>query len=559
MVPGRVSSILLRSFRLGLLAAAVWLIREQHQQITATQQVPLTAGRVRDFFPDAASMETAAGGLTAVLGGDGRLLGFVTETSPGSDGIIGYSGPTNTLLVFDAAKRMTGQRILSSGDTPDHVAEVIGGRSFFRQFHGLKPGDSLDRVDAVSGATLTSTAIAEGILKRLAMGREISSLRFPDTITAEEVRELDSRAASIRPLSTNPAEFEVLDGSGGRIGIATRTSPASDGVVGYKGPSDTLMLFDSAGAMLRGIRIRKSYDTRAYVGYVTGDAYFMNLFNGRSVDQLAALDFAREKIEGVSGATETSWSIAEGLKRRSQEILRERKTRHGEMAQIRWRWQDTGHVVIVGAALLMAFTRLRGNSLARNLHHAILVVYGGFIAAEMLSQALFVGWARHGAPWRSAPGLVLLAAVALLAPALTRRQIYCHHVCPHGALQQLLMRRLGWQWSPSGALARVLASIPVVLLILALLAGIGAMAMDLNRIEPFDAYLVSIAGGATVFIAIAGLLWSLVTPMAYCRYGCPTGALFKLVRFTGDAEKFGVRDWSALLIVLAVGVYAHVA
>lgn len=227
------------------------------------------------------------------------------------------------------------------------------------------------------------------------------------------------------------------------------------------------------------------------------------------------------------------------------------------MAPIRWRWQDTGHVVIVGAALLMAFTRLRGNSLARNLHHVILVVYGGFIAAEMLSQALFVGWARHGAPWKSAPGLVLLAAVALLAPALTRRQIYCHHVCPHGALQQLFMRRLGWQWSPSGALARILASIPIVLLIVALLAGIGAMAIDLNRIEPFDAYLVSIAGGATASIAIGGLLWSLVTPMAYCRYGCPTGALFKLVRFTGDAEKFGARDWSALLIVLAVGVYAH--
>ena len=61
-----------------------------------------------------------------------------------------------------------------------------------------------------------------------------------------------------------------------------------------------------------------------------------------------------------------------------------------------------------------------------------------------------------------------------------------------------------------------------------------------------------VAGWASIVIAIAGLLWSLLTPLAYCRYGCPTGALFKLLRFTGDGDRFGARDWLAALCVAFV-------
>ena len=80
--------------------------------------------------------------------------------------------------------------------------------------------------------------------------------------------------------------------------------------------------------------------------------------------------------------------------------------------------------------------------------------------------------------------------------------------------------------------------------------------MDLNALEPFDAYLFRVAGWASIGIAVAGLAWSLVTPLAYCRYGCPTGALFKLLRFTGDGDRFGVRDWLAAFCVAAVVLFA---
>jgi hypothetical protein len=50
-------------------------------------------------------------------------------------------------------------------------------------------------------------------------------------------------------------------------------------------------------------------------------------------------------------------------------------------------------------------------------------------------------------------------------------------------------------------------------------------------------------------VAVVGLVASLFVPMAYCRYGCPTGALLKFVRYAGHGDAFGKRDVAALVLV----------
>ena len=543
----------LRLFRVSVLVAAILLIRnESHSD---AEERLLTVEQVKDFFPSAASLDTRRD-PAVVKDADGGTLGFAATTAPGSNDVIGYSGPTHSLLALDSGGAITGLRILKSEDTPDHLAEVIRDRSFFAQFRGLKMGDRLEKVHAVSGATLTSLAIAEGVLKRL--GQESESLRFPEAITLEEVKRLEPQAVSLRPAKGYRGGFEVIDAKGARIAIATRTSPVADAIVGYKGPTDVLMLLSPDAKTLRSIHVRKSFETKRYLGYVTGDDYFMRLFDGKSIDQLSQLDFEKEKIEGVSGATQTSWALAEGLKQRANRLLSDLREQVPAYAKIRWRWQDTGHLMVILSALVMAFTRLRGQAIARNLHHLFLVIYGGFWVGELLSQGLFVGWARHGVPWKNAPGLVLLGVVALTAPIFTRRQLYCHQICPHGALQQLLMKRLKWQWSPPPRVAKALEKVPYALLWVVLFVAITRVSFDLNGIEPFDAYLFTIAGAAAILIALIGLVFSLFTPMAYCKYGCPTGALFKLLRSSGEADRFGLRDWGALG-ALALGIVLAVA
>ncbi len=498
--------------------------------------------RVRDFFPLAASLEDADG-FQIVKDTSGIALGQVMQTAPESDDIIGYSGSTNTLIALDRNRRIIGLRVLRSGDTTDHLAEVVRHREFFGQFYRKKAEELASmQPQAVSGATLTSSAIAEGVLRRIGKSAT-KSLRFPQELTLEEVTKLEPKATALRG---EAPRWEVLDETKNVIAIAIRTAPASDGVVGYKGPSDSLMLLDAAGKTLRSMALRKTYDTEAYTAYVTGDPAFLKTFDGMTMEAIAGIDFDKAGVEGVSGATQTSWGVAEGVRVRAQAYLNEKANRAAWWQRIRWRWQDAGHLAVILSAFVMAFTRMRGIAWCRHAHHVLLVVYGGFVSGEMLSQGLMAGWAAGGVPWRNAIGLVALAAVALLGPVFTSKQLYCHHICPHGALQQLLAKRLRWQWSPSKRLDGLLSALPFVLLLAVFVSVVWALGLDLNQVEPFDAYLFRVAGIASIVIALAGLVGSLVTPLAYCRFGCPTGALFKMLRFTGSSDRLGTRDWLAL-------------
>lgn len=554
-MPSVLRTYLLRFWRLGLLAVSVLVIREAVQTREKLEAAAaLSPERLKDFFPDIQKLgePNPANGWRAALDGREQLLGYVTTTSPESDKIIGYSGPSNCLLVFDIKGVLTGVRLLKSHDTTEHVAEVVADREFFLQFKGLKPGgEAPPQVHGVTGATLTSSAIAQGILEKLGRASG-ASLRFPEEITLAEVERLEPDADKLVPSPRHPGGFEVLNAAGRKIGLVVRTSPVSDGIVGYKGPTDVLMLLDDQGSTLKRIAIRKSYETKRYLAYVTGDDYFMNLFNQSTLERLAEIDFKAAKIEGVSGATETSWSVAESLKQKSRTLLEARPA--GWLRQIRWRWQDAGHLLVIVSALVMAFTRLRGVAWMRHAHHLLLLVYGGFISGELLSQALLTGWAAHGTPWRSAPGFLLLAIVALLGPVFSSKQLYCHHICPHGALQQLVARRLRLQLRVAPGLERWLTRLPFLLLGFVFASVVLGWSVDLNDVEPFDAYVIHITGWASVVIALVGLVVSLFQPLAYCKYGCPTGALFKLLRFTGDQDRLGLRDWIAatLLAVTAL-------
>ena len=176
----------------------------------------------------------------------------------------------------------------------------------------------------------------------------------------------------------------------------------------------------------------------------------------------------------------------------------------------------------------------------------------GLWLGQLLSLSLFAGWARHGLPWATAPALLALAAVALLIPWATRRQAYCHQICPHGAAQELLggFKRLhlpvparwhGW-----------LGKLPALALAGAFLAALAWPRWSLGQAEPFDAWVLGTAVAIPLGLAIAGLLASVFIPQAYCKYGCPTGALLKYVRTSNADERWARRDTLAAL-VLAVG------
>jgi hypothetical protein len=96
--------------------------------------------------------------------------------------------------------------------------------------------------------------------------------------------------------------------------------------------------------------------------------------------------------------------------------------------------------------------------------------------------------------------------------------------------------------------------LPVGLLLLVLVvAGLG-LPLDLAGLEPFAAYGIRAAGWATIAVAGVGLVASVFVPQAYCRFGCPTGALLNFVRTRGATDHFSRRDAAALGLVVVVAV-----
>ena len=77
---------------------------------------------------------------------------------------------------------------------------------------------------------------------------------------------------------------------------------------------------------------------------------------------------------------------------------------------------------------------------------------------------------------------------------------------------------------------------------------------SLSLRETISLSMRSISGRLTLAVAIVGLIASLFIPQAYCRYGCPTGALLEFVRSHGAHDRVGRRDIAAGLMVVLVAL-----
>jgi polyferredoxin len=214
--------------------------------------------------------------------------------------------------------------------------------------------------------------------------------------------------------------------------------------------------------------------------------------------------------------------------------------------------RDAGLAAFIIAAAWLAFRGTHGRRWIRTAFQVVAIGYVGFWNGDLLAQSIMVGWAQNGAPYRLAPGIVLLLATALVVPWSTGKPLYCQHICPHGHAQEWLSRIVPSRFRlrlPPG-LAAGLRWLPPLTIAGVLAIAILSLPADLAGVEPFDAYVWKTAGRATLAIAAAGLLAACFVPMAYCHYGCPTGAVLNFIRKHGAKDRFGRREIAALLLVL---------
>ncbi len=550
----RVSAWLVKGWRLAALLLAALLL----QRTTPLTESALTRLGLADaiaFFPEAKRLKPGPDQTLLVQDINGRRLGRLVTTSPDADSIIGYAGPSNVLVALDLEDQIVGTRILTSKDTAEHVDALRKEPAFEKSFKDWRPASQpAPQIEGMAGSTLTAYAITESIQKRLS-GNYVS-LRFATPLSLKEVQSVGFPAAmSFEPNVPRLGWNLVRGPNRAHLGYVVRSSPSADEVIGYAGPSETLIAIEADGLRLRQVKLRSTYDTAEYVSRIQeqepdpqGRTFLQDLTKW-TTREWAEFDFRKGELDTVSGATLTSYGIAKGLQTRfADDAQGGQRAKQDSLQRLR-----TGALwCFLGGALLMTFTPLHGRPVVRTVWQILLVGGLGLWLGQLLSLSLFAGWARHGAPWATAPALFALAAIALLIPWATRRQAYCHQICPHGAAQELLGGFKRLHVTVPARWHAWLSKLPAIALAGAFLAALAWPRWSLGEIEPFDAWVLGIGVAIPLTLAVVGLLASVVVPQAYCKYGCPTGALFKFVRSANQAETWGRRDlWAA--IVLALG------
>ena len=417
---------------------------------------------------------------------------------------------------------------------------------------GAHPPHSPLKQLAIQLYRFSVVALIAWLLRDVAVRQRIQG---ESPVTAAEVVSLLPEAAALRPDDSARAGLFVLDREGRELGYVVRTQPACRDLLGYAGTTDALVVLDRDWKIL-GLKIHSSEDTASYITDIELDRRFLKKWNGLTWDAAATLDLEAAGIEGVSGSTMTSMVIAQSVKARLQLSRDELAAR----PPLRFAARDYALLVVLAAAAFMAFGKTEWRHRWKRPYQVALILYVGLIAGDLLAQKLFVGWMRSGIPWTTAPGLVLLAGAALLVPLTTRNPFYCHHICPHGAAQELLShyRPARFRITLPADVIRGLEYLPAALLLFTLVMAFLALPFDLADLEPFAAYVVRSARVATLAVAAIGLVASFFVPQAYCRFGCPTGALLNFVRARGTTDTFSRRDAVALvLVLLAITLNVH--
>ncbi len=557
--PGQ--TLFVHSIRIAIVIALLLLIPSPAQQSDLDSGEPPDLAEIQKALPSVDSIDGSpdANGLWTLFDETTKRVGRVARTLPIANGIVGYRGPTEASIIFDLELRIVSVRLLQSADTEEHVDAVIADDAFFRQFKGWPWGgpNSSTQIDGVSGATLTSLALAEGVLKRI--GGYRPSLYFPKALTVDEIREWFANAAAIDDSETVNI---VRDKAGEEIGRVLRTGPFCDDITGYSGPTELLMRLDKQNRVQQ-VKLRDSYETEPFQEYMRAEPGFWASFENQTLSELAAFNPEAAGVEGVSGATMTSIAIADTIvaaaKQAKTDIEAELTTATGKRLWfgLRWTTADLATAALLVVAALASKSHWFRNRRFRTTWLLTVVIVIGFWAGNLISLALLAGWSAEGIAWRLAPGLAAIATLAIIAPPLSGGNPYCHHLCPHGAIQQLIKpsRKLRRRFHPSRRLSAWLKRIPAATLIAAYLTLIIVPSIDLSSWEPFHAYLFRIAGWGSIALAIASLAFAAMIPMGYCRFGCPTGSLLDYLRRSAKSDRLQSGDLIAICLLVFTLIY----
>ena len=337
------------------------------------------------------------------------------------------------------------------------------------------------------------------------------------TIELSEVQDLFPDAQQLQFLDTS--FFSVKNAENETIGSVLLSSPYSDGIKGYAGKTPLLIALDKEGKILQ-VKLLDNQETPGFLKRVTNAGY-LESWNGLTVDEAM-----QKNVDAVSGATYSSKGIQNSLKARLAVVSRQSVAETADNSAL---WPNICILIVVVLALVCFFNPQKTKTL-RLITLLLSIGILGFWRNASMSLLKFYSWLTSGISWPLEWVLIVIFALAVLLPLLTGKAFYCTYLCPMGALQEMAGKACKKKANPSRKVTTVLLVIRKLFLLTLLVLVAAGAAIDLAFAEPFSVFSVkSISVFSIVFAAVV-MVVSLFINRAWCRFLCPTGLLFDLVR-----------------------------
>jgi Polyferredoxin len=123
---------------------------------------------IKGILPEAASIEDDGVEQWIIRGKNNRAIGKAVIAQQTTSKIIGYSGPVPMVIVLDKNDKIRCLGLLPNNETPSFI-ERVKDEGLLKRWEGLTAEQVVGKnMDAVSGATYSSTAINETVKQRLA-------------------------------------------------------------------------------------------------------------------------------------------------------------------------------------------------------------------------------------------------------------------------------------------------------------------------------------------------------------------------------------------------------
>ena len=337
--------------------------------------------------------------------------------------------------------------------------------------------------------------------------------------------------AALAVFARNWKESDAVAAASKKTPGLLQSSPVTDPVSGFGGPTPVRILLDPGSGVIRSIEFPPNAEDPEYWRRVL-DADLFAAFPGRTPAE--ALQLPVDAVTGATLSSRAAIQTVQSVLSRAAATAAPPPARQPEASGLSWRqWLA---LLLIAGNLIVLFRPLRGGW--RVLQLTVNAAVLGFCAHGYFSLAQTAGWMRT-LPYPAVSWLLFLFAAVVLIIVLTGRNFYCGHLCPFGCLQELAAkagRKTGCAFSipasfPGGYLRRIILNLTV--------AGV-LFHVGFQPFEPFSAFRLQswwmIAAGAGLLIV------SFFLPRLWCRWFCGFGALMEFFRRgTPDQTQKGTR------------------